>query len=154
MDYKKTALYALAGYVLYVVYQKYVAKPKAPQSQSQLPLPLIHPSCPPGYENPIKTGPEGPNEFTCSKASSKTNECNRQFNQWYSPSYKGATEGVYRSTFVRNCTSSEPCQPGMAKFPQYSGIQTIHPANTQYGPCVDIRNNYENPPENPPSMPQ
>ena len=42
MDYKKTALYALAGYVLYVVYQKYVAKPKsdevtnlkAPQSQA------------------------------------------------------------------------------------------------------------------------
>jgi len=167
MDLQKTALYVLAGYGIYVMYQKYVAKTNnggsnsEPKSQADCPkdtkfrvqnggingsfitacvpnirpqqiLPLIHPLCPKGYEKPIKTGQSGANEFTCSEASYKTNECNRQFNNWYLPSFGGATESVYRSAFNNNCHKTTPCLVGKGNFE---------------GACTSIKGRFENPPQ-------
>tara|TARA_B110000908_G_C10102027_1_gene379046 strand:- start:247 stop:570 length:324 start_codon:yes stop_codon:yes gene_type:complete len=55
MDYKKTALYALAGYVLYVVYQKYVAKPKSDEV-TNLKAPQSQADCPNGTKFKVQNG--------------------------------------------------------------------------------------------------
>ena len=83
--------------------------------------------------------------------SPKITECNRKFNNWYSPSFGGATKGVYQSAFVKGCNQVQPCPEGQSRFPQYSGVRPMEKDKRRvaYGQCTDIRNYFENPPKMP-----
>jgi len=126
---------------------------KAPQSPADCPkgtrfdtfgtcLAIGCPPAPPNKCTPIQQHQDNQHKQIHSP---KITECNRKFNNWYSPSFGGATKVVYQSAFVKGCNQVQPCPEGQSRFPQYSGVRRMEndKRRVAYGQCTDIRNYFE-----------